>query len=533
MIETPRRPPNSISEAVRGQSMGIGLGLLWLLASWRLHFVWARSPEYAYGWIVPFLAAFIFVERWQSRPLVSANAGRRFWIVALATGAVLVGLIALWLQPFPAWPAALWAYTLAVITVSLTWIGWFGGTAWMRHFIFPVAFVLTALPWPEFIRQQLVSLFTPAVTSIATTVVNEFIGPAIQRGNVIELGGGTLGVDEACTGLRSFQATVMIVLFSGEFFHLNRRRRIVLLFVGVLIAFAANAVRTTALAALAAANGISAARGSHDTAGYLALGLTVAALLAIAALLRRSPPPVVESSESESISLAHWRLPAAVGAAIILFFEAGSWWWYDSATPTATRDLPVTLPQANGGYRALSFSREAYAILDCDEIQGGIWADANGAARAAYFLRWRHGHDAAFHLSQHNPSICLPFAGAELVGPVDPITLSIRGSSIRFAGWRFRSPHGGFIVYSCAISLPGKTDVPPPPNTSWEWLAWRWQVIGNRTRDEDVVVVTLGLWDRDGARATREDIVSEIARMLDPSAADQAPAKIVAPTKAL
>ena len=39
---------------------------------------------------------------------------------------------------------------------------------------------------------------------------------AIQRGNLIELSTGVLGVDEACSGIRSFQSTLMAALFLDE-----------------------------------------------------------------------------------------------------------------------------------------------------------------------------------------------------------------------------------------------------------------------------------------------------------------------------
>ena len=47
--------------------------------------------------------------------------------------------------------------------------------------------------------------------------------PAIQHGNLIEVGTGTVGVSEACSGIRSFQTSLMISLFFGEFYRMAGR----------------------------------------------------------------------------------------------------------------------------------------------------------------------------------------------------------------------------------------------------------------------------------------------------------------------
>jgi hypothetical protein len=46
--------------------------------------------------------------------------------------------------------------------------------------------------------------------------------PAMAHGNVIEVATGMVGIDEACSGIRSFQSSLMISLFFGEFYALSR-----------------------------------------------------------------------------------------------------------------------------------------------------------------------------------------------------------------------------------------------------------------------------------------------------------------------
>ena len=68
---------------------------------------------------------------------------------------------------------------------------------------------------------------------------------AMTPGVVIETGAGPVGVDTACSGIRSFQASVMVGLFLGELFRYGFLRRMILLLGGIGVAFLCNVVRTT------------------------------------------------------------------------------------------------------------------------------------------------------------------------------------------------------------------------------------------------------------------------------------------------
>src|SRR5438105_10133695 len=41
---------------------------LWLEVIDQLQSEWSLNPQYGYGWTVPFLAAYIFSQRWRCRP---------------------------------------------------------------------------------------------------------------------------------------------------------------------------------------------------------------------------------------------------------------------------------------------------------------------------------------------------------------------------------------------------------------------------------------------------------------------------------
>src|SRR5262249_37783771 len=77
------------------------------------------------------------------------------------------------------------------------------------------------------------------------------------------------GVDEACCGIRSFQAVLMLSIFFGAFYRLQICWRLGLVVIGVVLAFAFNAVRTTVLASVVANKGMNAIAAWHDPAGLI------------------------------------------------------------------------------------------------------------------------------------------------------------------------------------------------------------------------------------------------------------------------
>jgi len=145
-------------------------------------------------------------------------------------------------------------------------------------FHFPLLFFLVAVPWPTFLEHPTVELLTRANVGVVIELLNGLGIPAIQQGNVIEISNGLVGIDEACSGIRSVQASLMISLFLGEFYRLTVLRRGVLCFGGLLAAFVFNVVRTFFLTWVASKQGLAVMAQWHDPAG---VGVLVACFLGV------------------------------------------------------------------------------------------------------------------------------------------------------------------------------------------------------------------------------------------------------------
>jgi exosortase len=158
-------------------------------------------------------------------------------------------------------------------------------------------------------------------TSVTVESLNLFNIQALQHGNVIELKTGLVCIDEACSGIRSLQATILVSLFLGELHRATWMRRIILALSGVLIAFSCNVGRTFLLCSVVAKNGIESFLKWHDPAGFIILGICFFVLWGLARFLSGAPPRLELSKGSapmpfpprRAAGLAMWLLVTVLG----------------------------------------------------------------------------------------------------------------------------------------------------------------------------------------------------------------------------
>ncbi len=195
-------------------------GLLAIFVA-QLHLDWSLNPSYNYGWLVPFMAAYAFWARWTTRPPAERPVHRGLGIAVLCTSAAFLLPLRVVAKANPDWRLISWGVglCLAVAAFALFWIG--GGRRWLRYFAFPVLFCLVAIPWPTQFEQALVHRLMQLVATVNVDLLSLFGVTALRHGSVIELANGVLGVEDACSGIRSLQSTFMLSLFLGEFYLLS------------------------------------------------------------------------------------------------------------------------------------------------------------------------------------------------------------------------------------------------------------------------------------------------------------------------
>src|SRR5947208_14882693 len=261
------------------------LAALWFVLCKQLSGEWSVNEQYNYGWFVPFLALYLFWLRWEDRPAPEVRSQKLEVIIRLL--AAINGLAALLLLlPIrlfeigtPEWRPLGWIHAASVATLTLLYIGSAGGKPWLRHFAFPVAFFFVAVPWVTPIEVPIIQGLMRVVAAVAAETVTLLGIPARLEGNLIRVPSGLVGVNEACSGVRSLQTALMIGLLFGELKRLSTWRRFVLVVGAIAIALVANFLRAVFLVWVAATENISEVNRWHGLDGYAIVGLVFVGIL--------------------------------------------------------------------------------------------------------------------------------------------------------------------------------------------------------------------------------------------------------------
>jgi len=278
--------------------------------------------------------------------------------------------------------------------------------------------------WPYRIEHGLTQGLMRAVTGVTVEVLGWFNIPAFQHGNLIEVSTGVVSVDDACSGIRSFQSSLTAALLMGEFYRLRALPRVGLVACGVGLAFLFNVVRTVLLSWQASQHGLASLARWHDPAGF---SVAVACFLCLwfAAVLFKSRwsvvnDPVVPSLQPSALSLQPSlprRYLLAVGCWAVLCIGATEVWYRSHEVKDAgVFHWSVNLPKNNPAFQEVELPPRTVALPGHDLGAAGRWEEGDGSQWTADFLRWQPRPIHSVILSRiHRPDRRLPAEGMQQV----------------------------------------------------------------------------------------------------------------------
>jgi len=278
---TPSRPVDWVSLAKVLLPSWVAVG--WL--AWQASWYWSHKPEMSFGWIVVILCGFLITEVAPSLPPLRLKWSLPAVVLSVLGLAALI-LFQLYQAAFGTMPASLMALafgSMAIVTANI--LHAYGPSA-LGTLGFAFYFLLIALPLPSFIQGLVISNLQNFVAAIDEELLNLIGIPAQRVGSIIELSTGKVGVDDACSGFRSLQSSIMAALFIGFLIFRSWGWRIALGLLAVALAILGNLGRTFYLCYQGAANGTESVRGVHDAAGwsvmlFTAVGVGLAAWLVL------------------------------------------------------------------------------------------------------------------------------------------------------------------------------------------------------------------------------------------------------------
>jgi exosortase len=426
--------------------------ILWFDLINQLRPEWWLNPQYNYGLIVPILSLYLLWRRWCNRPAPSQPESASAAVAMILFCAALVLPVRFVAEANPDWRLLSWLLAFAVVTISILFTYLVGGRSWLHHFAFPFLFFLIAVPWPVRFEESVIQGLMRAVTSINVNFLMLAGIPALQHGNVIEVRTGFIGIEEACSGVRSLQAALMISLFLGELYSFTKVRRLVLLIAGVLLAFFCNVVRTAFLVWAGTTKGPKSIEAWHDPAGLTILIACLFGLWVISLIMQRHAPASGAPATFDGGSAAtggHVGLVALL-AVWLIGTEAVVYLWYNLHQSGLTKTRwSVQWPAQENGYKQVPITPEAEALLHYNEGGGAAWEADDGHRWMLYFFRWLPGRTAARFVKIHRPDICLPASGRTMERDNGLRTLPINGVNLPVRSYRFTDRGTSLHVFYC------------------------------------------------------------------------------------
>ncbi len=300
--------PESSQQITRLQLLALTpawLGILWIIS--KAQWFWSNRPDLQFGWIIPLLCLFLFFDRWNARPTGRFKLSAVSAVLALS-GFVLLGFYQLVEATFGLVASGLLLLFAGVFSIAAANVHFVFGREGVRFFLFPFLFLLIALPIPSGPYNLIVSTLQSQITNLNVEILALLGIPAQKMGSLIQLPNGVVGVDEACSGIRSLQSTVMATLFIAAIMLDRKSLRIVLFFSGLFFAVLGNVLRSLFLSLTANAKGTEAIDAVHDSAGWsifvfnaVAVALTAWLLVKFQNWLKRQPAAPTETIQSPAV----------------------------------------------------------------------------------------------------------------------------------------------------------------------------------------------------------------------------------------
>jgi len=487
--------------------------LVWLELISRLRFEWSINPQYGYGWTVPFLAAYIFWQRSENAPSPSPPDRRILGGLLIILASAFLIPVRLIQEANPDWRLLSWAMALSVGFISACGIYLSGGRRWVRHFAFPILFFFVAVPWPTNLEQFVIQGLMRIDALINVEILNAIGVPAVQLGNVIEVGSGFVGIDEACTGIRSLQATFMVSLFLGEFYQFAVGRRFLLVVAGAFLAFFCNLVRTFLLVYVGAVRGSEAIKSWHDPAGHTILMACLLALWGLSLLLKGKGEIAPQASGSrQPLHLSRLLLGSVLG--LIMLAEAGTQIWYRSHEAQTARLEPWTIawPSQATNWKTTPIADSAQELLRYNEGGGGVWTGEDGHEWNMFFFRWLPGRTAGLFIKNHRPDICLPASGMKQRGGMQNKVLTVNDVALPIRSYVFENNGRSLHVFYCYWD-----GTPPEPGMvdHENWSAWgRLDAVRKGKRDVGTQMLEIIAWGYDDDAKAEQAALAQLSKIV-------------------
>lgn len=199
--------------------------------------------------LIPVISAWVlFLERHRIFKTLGSDVGMAS--AALAAG-VALALVALSVGSH--WTALnqLSVYILALILIWTAGFAFLFGRQALGNARFPFAFLLLAIPLPDFILDRLIYVLQRGSTEVAAVLFDWSGVPVLRDGFVFHLARVNIEVARECSGIRSSLALLILAILVAHFYLDTFWKQAILVIAGLFVMILKNGVRIVTLTLLA------------------------------------------------------------------------------------------------------------------------------------------------------------------------------------------------------------------------------------------------------------------------------------------
>jgi exosortase D (VPLPA-CTERM-specific) len=420
--------------------VSVAVGLLSLWPFWdglsRMWGWWIDAPEYSHGLLIPPVAAFLI---WQQKDrLEQVRFTGSWWGVAL----ILVGGLLLVVgQLGTVYTIVQYAYVITLYGLILSFLGWRA----FRLIAVPLMILLFMIPLPQFVLANLSTKLQLLSSQIGVFVIRLFGVSVFLEGNVIDLGGYKLQVEDACSGLRYLFPLMTLGFLMAYFYKGALWKRIALFLSSIPITVLMNSVRVGVIGVTVEHWGIEMAEGFlHEFQGWMVFMVSMVLMfgeIALLNLIGREPGTWRQTFGVEfpaptptEAPVQRRGVPASfvAAAALLAVFVATTLSLPRAAEVFPERTSFAVFPMQLGDWQGRRSSLEGiYSdALKLDDYVLADYVDHSGNVvnvYIPYYNSQRKGEAA------HSPRSCLPGGGWQMhdFGQIDLPNVLVNGRILR------------------------------------------------------------------------------------------------------
>ncbi len=405
---------------------------------------WREFPELSHGYFAPFCALALL---WQSRGETDLTSNWSSTQVLVAQGGLFVlGLSTAWLSALAALAQGLFHSQTAFLTGMTFSVFVLSGILALSRgpaqlvrlngaSLCATALWWFAVPLPSGTLARFTLLLQDLITAGSVKAVHWFGLPAVRDGNIIKLADALVGVEEACSGIRSLTACLFAGVVLGGLMLRGVPKRIFTVTAAGALAVFSNFFRSIMLCLLAA-RGVEINGWWHDATAYAVLGVTALVLFAGCLLLSRPKGDTTEKTSSVwSARRPRFATHFLLGGAVVLLLMLVG---FKLAPQPASDRPPPDLAQLmaldhQGWLHRTDESIFAFSTaLNTTFLRQETYL-RNDTQLTFYVAFWSAHQSTLGSVALHTPDICLPGGGWVASSLPPPIAIYPLPDPRRFA----------------------------------------------------------------------------------------------------